>query len=203
MVSVRLSVRPSVLKRNQPSFINISLTVVIILLLHQWKCLLNYYSMETQYFYFIFIIVQNWILTCTEKLKSPKIFQYQSYFILIHEWNGYWYMNEFWLVLKSWNPPRFFNISLTSYWYMNGMDTWMEIDTWMERFSRVLQHGNRKIWISFQKKFEIEFWLVVWLVLKNWNHIILVLQYYSMASQKFDFLKKITCLPWCFCCYVL
>ena len=43
------------------------------------------------------------------------------------------------------------------------------IDTSMERSSRVLQHGNTKIWIFF-KKFEIDFWLLFWLVPKSWNH---------------------------------
>ena len=40
------------------------------------------------------------------------------------------------------------------------------IDTSMERSSRVLYHGNPKIWFFFSKKFEIVFWLV----LKSWNH---------------------------------
>ena len=41
------------------------------------------------------------------------------------------------------------------------------IDTSMERSSRVLQHGNPKIWFFFQKSLKFEFWLV----LKNWNHL--------------------------------
>ena len=61
------------------------------------------------------------------------------------------------------------------------------IDTSMERSSRVLHHGNIKIWFFFSKqfeiefglafcltcflfKFEIEFWLIFWLVPKRWNH---------------------------------
>ena len=52
---------------------------------------------------------------------------------------------EFWLVLKSWNNLSFVNISPT-----------LAIDTSMERSSRVLQHGNPKIWFFFFfKKFEI------------------------------------------------
>ena len=85
---------------------------------------------------------------------------------------------EFWLVPKSWNYPSFVNISPT-----------IVIDTSMERSSRVLQHGNPKIWFFFSKKFEIEFWLVFrltcfpfkfeiqfWLVPKRWN--------YSSRSQQ-------------------
>ena len=60
---------------------------------------------------------------------------------------------EFWLVLKSWNHLSFVNISPT-----------LVIDTSMERSSRVLQHGNQKIWI-FSKKFEF------WLLTKSWNHL--------------------------------
>ena len=48
---------------------------------------------------------------------------------------------EFWLVAKSWNHPSFVNISPTI----------VLIDTLMERSSRVLQHGNPKIWF-FSKK---------------------------------------------------
>ena len=78
---------------------------------------------------------------------------------------------------KSWNHHSFINISPT-----------LIIDTSMERSSRVLQHGNIKIWFfpskkkfeiefrlvfcftCFLFKFEIEFWLIFWLVLKSWNH---------------------------------
>ena len=44
---------------------------------------------------------------------------------------------EFWLLTKSWNHLRFVNISPT-----------LVIDTSMERSSRVLQHGNIKIWLK-------------------------------------------------------
>ena len=47
------------------------------------------------------------------------------------------------------NHPGFVNISPT-----------LVIDTSMERSSRVLHHGNPKIWFFFSNKFEIEFWLV-------------------------------------------
>ena len=53
------------------------------------------------------------------------------------------------------NHHSFVNISPT-----------LVIDTSMERSSRVLHHGNQKIWFFSQKKFEIDFWLV----LKSWNH---------------------------------
>ena len=44
------------------------------------------------------------------------------------------------------NHHSFVNISIT-----------LVIDASMERSSRVLQHGNPKIWFFFSKKFEIEF----------------------------------------------
>ena len=53
---------------------------------------------------------------------------------------------EFWLVTKSWNHLSFVNISPT-----------LVIDTSMKRSSRVLHHGNPKIWFFSSKKFEIEF----------------------------------------------
>ena len=51
---------------------------------------------------------------------------------------------------------RFVNISPT-----------LMIDTSMERSSRVLHHGNLKIWIFFQKSSKFEFWLLT----KSWNHL--------------------------------
>ena len=57
---------------------------------------------------------------------------------------------------KKRNHHSFVNISPT-----------LVIDTSMERSSRVLQHGNSKIWFFFSKKFEIKFWLVP----KSWNHL--------------------------------
>ena len=41
------------------------------------------------------------------------------------------------------------------------------IDTSMERSSRVLHHGNPKIWFFFQKSSKFEFWLLT----KRWNHL--------------------------------
>ena len=48
---------------------------------------------------------------------------------------------EFWLLTKSWNHLSFVNISPT-----------LVIDTSMERSSRVLHHGNPKIWFKKKKK---------------------------------------------------
>ena len=50
---------------------------------------------------------------------------------------------EIWLLTKSWNHLSFVDISPT-----------LVIDTSMERSSRVLHHGNQKIWF-FLLKFEI------------------------------------------------
>ena len=55
------------------------------------------------------------------------------------------------------NHHSFINISPT-----------LVIDTSMERSSRVLHHGNPKIWFFFQKKF------VFWLLTKSWNHLCFV-----------------------------
>ena len=63
---------------------------------------------------------------------------------------------EFWLLSKSWNHLSFVNISPT-----------LVFDTSMERSSRVLHHGNPKIWFFFQKSSKFEFWLLT----KSWNHL--------------------------------
>ena len=57
---------------------------------------------------------------------------------------------EFWLLVNSWNHLSFVDISPT-----------LVIDTSMERSSRVLHHGNPKIWIFFSKKVwnsKFDFW---------------------------------------------
>ena len=64
---------------------------------------------------------------------------------------------EFWLLTKSWNHLSFVNISPT-----------LVIDTSMERSSRVLHHGNLKIWFFyFQKSLKFDFRLLT----KSWNHL--------------------------------
>ena len=50
--------------------------------------------------------------------------------------------------------------------YINISPT-LVIDTSLERSSRVLHHGNPKIWIFFQKSLKFDFWLL----LKSWNHL--------------------------------
>ena len=60
---------------------------------------------------------------------------------------------EICLLTKSWNLLSFVNISPT-----------LVIVTSMERFSRVLHHGNLKIWFFFLK---FKFWLLT----KSWNHL--------------------------------
>ena len=60
------------------------------------------------------------------------------------------------------NRPGFVDISPT-----------LVADTSMERSSWVLQYGD-KLCFFFSKNFEIEFWLVFWLVPKSWNHLSVV-----------------------------
>ena len=94
-------------------------------------------------------------LSAPREKKPSWLRQYQSYI-------SNWYINgkvftstttwkpknfnffsrkfEIWLLTKSWNQLSFVNISPT-----------LVIDTSMERSSRVLQHGNPKIWFFFKK----------------------------------------------------
>ena len=55
---------------------------------------------------------------------------------------------EFRLVPKCWNQSSFVNISPT-----------VVIGTWIARFSRVLQHGNLKIYFLFEKMLTLVFLL--------------------------------------------
>ena len=68
---------------------------------------------------------------------------------------------EFWLLMKSWNHLSFVIISPA-----------LVNDTSIERSSRVLQHGNPKIWFFFfQKSSKFEFWLLM----KSLNHLSFVI----------------------------
>ena len=65
------------------------------------------------------------------------------------------------------------------------------VDTSMEKTSRVLQHGNPKIWISFQKRSNLIFDLIrEFYIMDSWE------------AKKWIFSRK-TCLPESFCCHVL
>ena len=82
------------------------------------------------------------------------------------------------------NRPGFVNISPTSVWlvfwlvpkclnhtnFVNVSPTVEIIDTSMEKFTRVLQHGPPKNFNFSSQNVEIEFWLVFWLVPKCLNH---------------------------------
>ena len=128
-------------------------------MIYQWKGLHEYYTMETPKFEFFFqksskfefwLSTKSWnhhsfvnisltlvIDTSMERSswliyhRNPKIwifFQKSSKF-------------EFWFSTKSWNHLSFVNVSPT-----------LVIDTSMERYSRLLHHGNPKILFFFFKK---------------------------------------------------
>ena len=141
--------------------------------MHQWKGLHEYYTMETRKFDFFFKSskFEIWLLT---KSWNHLSFVYISPTLVIdtsmerssrvlHHGNPkIWRKKnqksskiEFWLLTKSWNHRSFDNISPK-----------LVIDTSMERSSRVLHHGNPKIWKKNQKSSKIKFWLLT----KNWNH---------------------------------
>ena len=128
-------------------------------MIHQWKGLHQYYNMEIQKFSPKNSKFEFWLVFWLE-LKSRNHLS----FVNIKSYIGNWYINgnvsmsttawkfkfknlkifpkkfEIRLVTKSWNHLSFVNISPT-----------LVIDTSMEKSSRVLQHGNPKIWTFFKK----------------------------------------------------
>ena len=147
-------------KINRPSFVNISTTLVINASMERYSRVLQHLNPKI---WIYFKKVCNCILSVTRlsvprEKKSPWFRQYQSYI-------SNWYVNEkvftsttawkpknlnffskkvkieFWLIIclmpKCWNHLSF-NVSPT-----------LVIGTSQERFSRVLQHGNSKNWLSF------------------------------------------------------
>ena len=117
-------------------------------MMHQWKDLHEYYNIETPKFEFFLkkSLKLNfdlyWIAEIT-LASSISVAHWQ----LIHQWKGLheyysmeipkiWFKKikiEFWSMLTSWNHLSFVNISPT-----------LEIDTSMERSSRILQHAHGK-----------------------------------------------------------
>ena len=93
--------------------------------------------------------ISNWYI-------NGKIFTSTSYSMETQKFDFFFQKSskfEFWLVLQSWIHHCFANISPT-----------LVIDTSIERSSRVLQHGNPKIWFFFfffQKSLKFEFWLLI------------------------------------------
>ena len=90
-----------------------------------------------------FVNISPTIVTDTSMERSSRVLQHGNPKI------GFFFLQksskfEFWLLTKGWNHLSFVNISPT-----------LVIDTSMERSSRVLHHGNPKIWFFFSKKFEI------------------------------------------------
>ena len=69
------------------------------------------------------------------------------------------------------NPLCFVNISST-----------LVVDASMERYSRVLHHGNLRIWIFFPKSVKLE----IWLLTKSWNHLSFVDISLSLVSLVID-----------------
>ena len=157
-LSIRPSVCPHPEKRNPLSFVNISPTLVIDTSMERSLRVLHHGNPKNLIFFF-FLKFEFWLLTKSwNHLSFVDIgltlvidtSMERSSRVLHHGNPKIWFFFqkslkfEIWLLTKSWNHLSFVNISPT-----------LVIDTSMERFSRVLHHGNPKILIFFSKKFEI------------------------------------------------
>ena len=147
-------------KRNPLSFVNISPTLVIDTSMKRSSRVLHHGNRKIWFFFQKSSKFEFWFLT---ELKSPQLRQYQSFISI-------WYINgkvltstkawkpqnlifffkkvrnsnfDFW---QSWNHLSFVNISPS-----------LVFDTSMERYWRVLQHGNPKIDFFFQKSLKLNF----------------------------------------------
>ena len=144
---------------NHHSFVNISPTLIIHTSMERSSRVLQHGIPKIRFFFqksskFEFwLVLKSWnhyrfVNICPTLVINTSI--ERSSRVLQHENSKIWFFFqksskfEFWHVVMSWNHLSFVNISPT-----------LVIDTSMERSSRVLQHGNPKIWIFF-KKFEID-----------------------------------------------
>ena len=160
--TVSLSVCPSVClhpeKRYHHSFVNISPTLVIDTsmerssrVLHHGKTI--FFFQKSSKFEF-WLLAKSWNHLSFVNISPTLVIDtsMERFSRVLHPGNPKnWFFFqksskfEFWLLTKRWNHLSFVNISPT-----------LVIDTSMERSSRVLQHGNPKIWFFFSKKFEIQ-----------------------------------------------
>ena len=156
--SVRPSVCPHPEKRNPLSFVNISPTLVIDTSMERSSRVLHHgnpkiWKKNSKKFE-IRLLTKSWNHLGFVNISPTLVIDTsmkRSSLILHHGNPKIWFFFqksskfEFWLLTNSWNHFSFVNIRPT-----------LVIDTSMKRSSRVLQHGNQKIWFFFLK-FEIEF----------------------------------------------
>ena len=156
-LSVRLSVRPSVCphreKRNPLIFVNINPTLVIDASLERFLRVLHNGNRKIWFFFKksskfkIWLLAKSWnhlnfvdisptLVIDTSMERSSRVLHNENPKIWIFFLKSLKF--EIWLLTKCWNHLSFVNISPT-----------LVIDTSMGRFSRVLQHGNPKIWFFF------------------------------------------------------
>ena len=111
-----LSVRPSVRTPRKDIIIASSISVLHWWLMHQWKGLHEYYTMETRKFEFFSKKFEIRILTFDEELKSPYLRQYQSYI-------SNWYINGKVFTSTTQWKPRNLIFSFKKVWNSN-FDFW-------------------------------------------------------------------------------
>ena len=157
-VSVCLSVCPHPEKRYHHSFVNISPTLVIDTSMERSSRVLRHGNPKIWFFFkFEFwLLTKSWnhlsFVNISPTLVIDTSMERCSR-VLHHGYPKIWFFFqksskfEFWLLMKSWNHLSFVNISPT-----------LVIDTSMERSSRVLHHGNPKIWFLFSKCSNFDFW---------------------------------------------
>ena len=174
-LSVRPSVRPSVCphpeKRNPLSFVNISPTLVIDASMERSSRVLHHGNpkiwkkIQKSSKFKIWLLTKSWNPLSFVNISPTLVIDAsmeRSSRVLHHGNPKIWkkiqksLKFEIWLLTKSWNPLSFVNISPT-----------LVIDASMERSSRVLHHGNPKIWKKIQKSLKFE----IWLLTKSWNHL--------------------------------
>ena len=151
--SVRLSICPYPEKRNHPSFVNVSPTLVIDTsmerssrVLHHRNPKIWFFSQKSSKFefwlstkswnYHSFVNISPTLVIDTSMERSSRVLHHGNPKIRFF----FSKKLEFWFSTKSWNHLSFVNISPT-----------LVIDASMEWCSRVLHHENPKMWIFFQK----------------------------------------------------
>ena len=182
-LSIRLSICPYPEKRNHHSFVNISPTLVIDTSMERSSRVLRHGNPKIWFFFFqksskfeFWLLTKSWnhlsFVNISPTLVIDTSMEWSSrvlYTMETQKCENFSKSSKL-TKLNSFRTPSFrMPRKKKRPGFVNISPTWV-IDMSTERSSRVLQHGNQKIWFFFFKKVWNWIRLVFWLVLKSWNH---------------------------------
>ena len=149
---------------NHLSFVNISPTLVIDASMERSSWVLHHGNPKIWFFFFqksskfeFWLLTKSWNHLSFFNISPTLVIDasMERFSQVLHHGNlKNWFF--FFKKVRNSNFDFWRRAEITRSSFVNISPT-LVVDTSMERSSRVLQHGNPKIWFFFSKKFEIEF----------------------------------------------